>query len=183
MTLARTHFEYRADTEQEDDIVSSRLCDHYYRGSHLKAPPPRLSRYTTPRMTRALPIISSSHVDTRILFVDLVGSLRHVLEQLREPTGSPTLDRVLDVAQIAEIGDIVKQLASEFSDGFDISAASDRQYETTYDLIDWQSINRRQLESGIVASFGEDGEPLEFFADSLTMLQALEDDDVEVLNE
>ena len=107
------------------------------------------------------------------------------LDALRVLRGSQILSHNSGLPQVAELRDIIRQLLSEVADDSVTRADADRdsQSEATYGLIDWESINEGQLESGITASFGEDGEPLELFDGSFTMLQPLEDDDVEVLNE
>ena len=97
------------------------------------------------------------------------------------PAGMPSGGGEAIVTSPAKPGDGSHYLG-DGDEGCGVGAAASSQGDTTSSLIDWRSTNRRQFESGIMSSFGEHGEPLEFFADSLTPLRAMEDDDVEVLN-
>ena len=185
MALPTTQFGYRGDIEERFDFPPIRRCDHYYRSGNLKDVPSSFSWYMLPGFTRGSPFASLGQESSNILVESLVGDLRPVLDALRVLRGSQILSHNSGLPQVAELRDIIRQLLSEVADDSVTRADADRdsQSEATYGLIDWESINEGQLESGITASFGEDGEPLELFDGSFTMLQPLEDDDVEVLNE
>ena len=183
MPLTTTQFGYRADPEEHIEFPPIRRCDHYYGDGHLKDAPSRFRVYMVPSMSRESSFVSLGQENYNILVQNLVFDLRPVLYALRGLRGSRILSHESELPQVAELRDIITQLASEAAEDSVTHEDRDSQYEASYGLIDWESINLRQFESGITASFGEDGEPLEFFGDSFTMLQALEDDDVEVLNE
>ena len=183
MALATTQFGYRADIEEHFDFPPIRRCDHYYRSGQLKDVPSRFTWYMLPGLARGSSFVSLGQENSNILVENLVGDLRPILDTLRGLRGSRILSHDSGLPQVAELWDIIRQLASEVAEDSVTYADRDSQDEATYGLIDWESIHQRQSESGITAILGEDGEPLELFGGSFTMLQALEDDDVEVLNE
>ena len=128
-------------------------------------------------LTRTRTTHYSSKTSRRTMTRDLIWNLRHVVERIE---GSPQTLSSLQTHERDELDALVR-IVQEFVANRNRDQSDEPKDE--HRLIDWRAINRRQWETGMQATLGEDGEPLATLERRLRVQHTLEDDYEETLPE
>ena len=171
MALAWVEPEGNTEHDDEDLSVSRRTCPNRMWDYFQIVRQPHVIWEAEPTPAEEYGANSAGAKDRSVGIRDLLVELHLTLAKLeafpglRAQTGNPASGQLEHLVKAA------RELASglEFGQG--------DKTDFGQELIDWRSINLIQWETGIAATLGEDGEPLNVLAGSLTPQEVIEDDD------
>lgn len=133
-------------------------------------------------LTRARTVHYSPSKSRKTLDNDLIWNFRQMVERIQ---ASPHALSSLRTHEYDELNALVQAVQDLMADLLrDPADERDQPNEPDeHSLIDWRAINRRQWETGMRATLGEDGEPLVALGRRLRVQHTLEDDYEESLPE
>ena len=175
MALAWADAEHSVEEEHADSLVPRRTCTLHGWGD------PRGDRHSSviwsvDPWTGEEPLARHSTTEDQWLRPsDLFAWIRSTTSDLQS---SPLILGWVDNSGSRQFEELVRT-ARELLAG--LEHGHDYESDGGHELIDWRLTNRAQWESGIRATVGEDGEPLNIFAGPITSRNIPEDSDEEFL--